>query len=97
MAAAVVKTISDPVALLLDVDDLHIDTALDVDVGKIAVVVEMADSVGYLYKGIVADMTQEALGVDRSNHSQRLGPMLHNCVRTAFVVAVAAFVVAGWS
>ena len=46
--------------------------------------------------GVVVDMTPEALVVDRSNHSQRHGPMLHNFDRTAFVVV--AFVVAvGWS
>ena len=102
VAAVVVTMVSDQVALLFDVD-LDIDTAV-ADVGRIAA--EMVDSaavdsavvdsvVGYLYRGIVVDMTLEVLEVDRSNHSQRLGPMLHNFDRTAFVVA--AFVVAGWN
>jgi hypothetical protein len=87
-AAATVATISDLVALSLDVD---IDKAL-ADVGRIAV--EMADSVGYLNRGIVVDMPLEAWGVDKSSHSKRLEPMLHNCVRIA---VVAAAFVAGWS
>ena len=35
----------------------------------------------------------EVSEVDRSTHSQRLGPMPHNFARTAFVVAA----VDGWS
>mmetsp|Transcript_3968 Transcript_3968/g.6874 ORF Transcript_3968/g.6874 Transcript_3968/m.6874 type:complete len:129 (-) Transcript_3968:828-1214(-) len=101
VAAVVVTMVSDQVALLFDVD-LDIDTAV-ADVGRIAAeMVDSAavdsavvDSVGYLYRGIVVDMALEVLEVDRSNHSQRLGPMLHNFDRTAFVVA--AFVVAGWN
>jgi len=88
--AAAVVTISDPVALEFDVD-WDIDTAHVADVDRIAA--EMADSgavdsVGYCsYRDIAADMTPEVSEEDRSNHSQLLGPMPHNFVRTAFAVA----------
>ena len=89
-----------------DVDDEGRIAAADAEMADSVVVVEVvvvvaAGSVvvGYylLYRDIdVVDRTLEVLEVDRSNHLQRLEPMLHNFDRTAFVV-VAVFVVAGWS
>ena len=93
-ASVAVVTISDSVALMPD--DLDIDTALAVaDDDRIAAAEMAVDSVDYyLYRDIAADKTLEVLEVDRSTHLQRLGPMLHNFVHTAFVVA-AVFVAAG--
>lgn len=103
LAASVVEvTISDSVAQHADLD---IDTALVVvvaDDDRIAAAEMAADSVDYyLYRDTAADKTLEVLEVDRSTHLQRLEPMRHNFVHTAFDAAAAAadaaFVVADWS
>ncbi len=92
------------VVVVADDDDEGRIAAADAEMADSVVVVEVVvvgSAVDYylLYRDIdVVDRTQEVLEVDRSNHLQRLEPMLHNFDRTEFVV-VAVFVVvaAGWN